>query len=392
MKMGKGTTEYITALSDKEKRILQVLKSCDLAEGMSERRLSLVVPISNEETYQSGETICREDDCADKFYVIEEGKVALDLNLSTRPGSVKQATVDFLLPGQSFGYSALLGSRIHTTSARAISPTKLVVIDGQVLLSLIKEDYHIKSVIMERLAERFRYRTDTIEKTLAHILSVASHDLKAPLAAVQSYLQVILGGFAGELNERQRQMLSRSCVRIADFIEMLDNILDISRFEAGALEMEELPLPKVVRDTVLTFRPLAQEKNLNLVLDLPQEMAAIKGSAPRLKQVISNLVGNAIKFTPPPGEISVKLIQDDNYLRVEVADTGVGISVQDLPRIFDEFYRGVVGDTEAKGTGLGLSISKKIIEAHGGRIWAESPCPETGKGSKFSFTLPKEKA
>jgi signal transduction histidine kinase len=102
-------------------------------------------------------------------------------------------------------------------------------------------------------------------------------------------------------------------------------------------------------------------------------------------------VGNAIKFTASPGEISVKLKEDDDFLRVEVADTGVGISNEDLPRIFDDFYRGVAGDTEAKGAGLGLSISKKIVEAHGGRIWAESPCPETGKGSKFVFTLPKDK-
>jgi signal transduction histidine kinase len=101
------------------------------------------------------------------------------------------------------------------------------------------------------------------------------------------------------------------------------------------------------------------------------------------------LLGNAIKFTPEHGEISIKLKEDDKFLRIEVADTGVGISSEDLPRIFDEFYRGLAGDTTVKGAGLGLSISKKIVEAHGGKIWAESPCPETGKGTKFGFTLPK---
>jgi two-component system phosphate regulon sensor histidine kinase PhoR len=102
-------------------------------------------------------------------------------------------------------------------------------------------------------------------------------------------------------------------------------------------------------------------------------------------------VGNAIKFTPEHGEISVKLKEDDKYLRIEVADTGVGILTEDLPRIFDEFYRGAAGISSG-GTGLGLSISKKIVEAHSGKIWAESPCPETGKGSKFTFILPKDKA
>jgi signal transduction histidine kinase len=213
--------------------------------------------------------------------------------------------------------------------------------------------------------------------------------LKAPLAAVQSYLQVILGGFVGELNEKQREMLSRSCVRIAEFIEMIDNILDISRFEVGAVEMEELSLLEVVRDSIEMLRPLAEEKKLNVALDLPQDMPKTKGSATRLKQVVTNLIGNAIKFTPSPGEISVKLKEDGGYLRVEVADTGAGISSEELPKIFDDFYRGVAGDTEVRGTGLGLSISKKIIETHGGRIWAESPCPETGRGSKFIFALLK---
>ena len=216
--------------------------------------------------------------------------------------------------------------------------------------------------------------------------------MKAPLAAVQSYLQVILGGFVGELNEKQKEMLSRSCIRIAEFIEMIDNILDVSRFDAGTLEKKELSLPEVVRDSVDILHPLIEEKKLNLTLDLPQDVPKIKGSATRLKQVITNLVGNAVKFTPSPGEISVKLREDDGYLSVEVADTGVGISAEDLPKIFDEFYRGVAGDSEAKGTGLGLSISKKIVEAHGGRIWAESPCPETGRGSKLIFTLPKDEA
>jgi len=376
------------AFLDKEAKLLTILKSCGIFEGMTEKVLSEVAAICDEETYKPGEAVYREGDAAEKLYIVAEGEVVLNINLATRPGSMKQAAVETQLPGQAFGYSALLGAPTHSTAALTILPTKLVVIDGQILRSLCKRDPRVRSSIMEELAARFRHRIEATQKVLAHILSVVSHDLKAPLAAVQSYLQVILGGFAGELNEKQKKMLSRSCIRIADFIEMLGNIVEISRFEAGALEMKELSLPKIVRDTVLTLRPLAQEKELNLTLDLPQAVPEIKGSASRLKQVISNLVSNAIKFTSL-GEISVKLKEDDNYLRVEVADTGVGIPTEDLPRIFDDFYRGVSGDTVAEGAGLGLSIGRKIIEAHGGRIWAVSPCPETGKGSKFVFTLPK---
>jgi len=374
----------------KEMSILEVLKTSNIFEGLSEQTLAKIAIISHEQIHQPGEIIFTEGDMAQKLYILKEGEVALDANLSTRPGSVKRGTIEVILPGEAFAWSAILRSRL-TMGARAISRTKTIAVDGEALQSLLAQDTATCSVVMGRVVNIVYSRLIHTRTTMAHFLSVASHDLKAPLAAVQSYLQVILGGFVGELNERQKEMLSRSCVRISEFIEMIDNILDISRFEVGEIEAKELSLPDVVKDSVEMLRPLAEQKKLNVTLDLPQKVPEARGSTTRLKRVITNLVGNAIKFTSSPGEISVRLKEDDDFLRVEVADTGVGISAEDLPRIFDDFYRGVAGDTEAKGAGLGLSISKKIIEAHGGRIWVESPCPETGKGSKFIFTLPKDK-
>src|SRR3990170_3579054 len=143
------------------------------------------------------------------------------------------------------------------------------------------------------------------------------------------------------------------------------------------------------------FRPMAAKRDVSLNLELPSEPVEVEGSPVRLKQVMSNLLGNAIKFTPSDGEVRVRLDVDDIQARVEVADTGVGIRSHDLPRIFDEFYQGEVAeasdghDTETRGVGLGLSICQKIIEAHQGRIWADSPCPDTGQGSRFTFTLPR---
>lgn len=367
---------------------LEVLKTSSIFEGLSEQTLAKIATISHEQIYQPGESIFTEGDIAQKLYILKEGKVALDANLSTRPGSVKRGTIDVILPGEAFGWSAILRARF-TMGARAISRTETIAVDGEALQFLLAQDTTAYLVVMRRVVNIVDSRLTHTRTTLAHFLSVASHDLKAPLAAVQSYLQVILGGFVGELNERQKEMLSRSSVRISEFIEMIDNILDISRFEVGEIELKKLSLPDVVKDSVEMLRPLAEQKKLNVTLDLPQKVPEARGSTTRLKQVITNLVGNAIKFTSSPGEISVRLKEDDGFLRVEVADTGVGISAEDLPRIFDDFYRGVAGDTAAKGAGLGLSISKMIVEAHGGRIWAESPCPETGKGSKFSFTVPK---
>jgi signal transduction histidine kinase len=123
---------------------------------------------------------------------------------------------------------------------------------------------------------------------------------------------------------------------------------------------------------------------------VPQELPLITGAPNRLQQVLTNLLGNAVKFTPDRGAITLKASEENDHILVAVTDTGTGISPEELPRVFDDFYRGIRVDET--GAGLGLSISKKIVEAHGGKIWAESPCPESGVGSKFTFTLPKNKA
>jgi len=125
-----------------------------------------------------------------------------------------------------------------------------------------------------------------------------------------------------------------------------------------------------------------------LRVEMPEELPIIHAAPQRLRQVLNNLLSNAIKFTPPKGLITITVQDRGDHLQVEVMDTGVGIPPDDLPYVFDEFFRG--RDVERAGTGLGLSIAKKIIEAHGGRIWAESPCTADGKGSKFTFTLPKK--
>ena len=134
------------------------------------------------------------------------------------------------------------------------------------------------------------------------------------------------------------------------------------------------------------LRDLAKQKKLRLRVELPLDLPKICGSAPRLQQVITNLVSNAINYTPK-GSIIVRVSEVGNEIQVEVLDTGIGVPPQDLSRIFEDFFR--ASNVETKGTGLGLSIARRIVEAHGGRIWVESPCPETGKGSKFAFTLPK---
>jgi signal transduction histidine kinase len=226
------------------------------------------------------------------------------------------------------------------------------------------------------------------ERRFVRFLRVVAHDLQAPLAATQTCLWDILDGYCGEITDEQRDMLERSTRRIDGLSTLIGDLLDIPRIETGQIvhEMKETSLNEVIERSVDELNNLAKEKGITLNVQLPQTLPRIYGSSLRLQQVVRNLISNAIKYSRE-GTVLVRAVEDDNYLRVEVIDSGIGILPEDLPLLFTDFFRG--RNVETRGTGLGLSISKRIVEAHGGRIWAESPCPETGKGSQFSFTLPK---
>ena len=235
-------------------------------------------------------------------------------------------------------------------------------------------------------------KLEEARKHLLSFLAIASHDLKAPLAAVQSYLQLMVGGFAGEIADKQRHMLDRSSKRITGLLELISDLLDISRIEGGQIvqEMEEVSLSQVVEDSIENIGALAKEKRIKLGIEMAKPLPKLRASGVRLQQVITNLLTNAIKFTPEKGEIKLRVTDRAGDIQVEVMDTGAGIAAEELPKIFDDFYRG--GDREKAGTGLGLSIAKRIVEAHGGQIWVESPNPEdkSARGSKFTFTLPRK--
>ncbi|HLE02867.1 MAG TPA: ATP-binding protein [Dehalococcoidia bacterium] len=372
--------------------ITSVVKRTHLFDGLSGPQLAKVVELCREQTYAAGQAIFAEGSVPKDFYIVKKGKVALDANFSARPGTWKQGTVDIVTDCEPLGWSAIAGSGKMTLSARAVEDTQLLAIDGASFRALLEQDTQMGYAVMHRVIVLASSRLRGTKETLARILSIASHDLRAPLNAVQSYLSVLAGGFFGEVPGRQREVLIRCNERLAEFSELIDNILDITRFEEGRLPLEPLSLGDIARDSVELLRPLAARRNIVLDLALPPGQIMARGSAGRLKQVMSNLVGNALKFTEPGGDVRVSLKAEGGQARVEVCDTGIGISPGDLPRIFDEFYRGTPPegpDVETKGVGLGLSICRKIIEAHGGRIWAESPCPDTGKGSLFVFTLPQ---
>ncbi len=367
----------------------EIIKTSQLFWKLSDSQLDKIGKLCHEESYVPGESVFSAGDNAQDFYIVKEGKVALEIEIRIGARTRKKVTVDVQTKGRVFGWPAIYSERpVYTTSAIATENTKLLAFNGEQLRSLCDADHDLCRKVMRGLVMIVADRFEHAKQTLAHVLSVTSHDLRAPLATVQSCLEVIVGGFVGDLNNRQKELLKGSNQRISDLTSMIDNILDISYIEISELDFANFSLPQVVENSIGDVEGMANKRGTKLENHVSRELPLVYGLSKRLRQVLTNLLSNAIKFTPEGGTVSISSLETDDFVQIEVADTGIGISAEDLPRVFDDFYRGMKVQ-EAEGAGIGLSIAKKIVEAHGGRIWAESPCPETGIGTKFMFTLPK---
>lgn len=229
-----------------------------------------------------------------------------------------------------------------------------------------------------------------IDQLKSEFLASMSHELRTPLNSIIGFADVLLEGIDGELNERMEQDVRLIRDSGSHLRALIGDILDMSKIEAGMMEIrqEMLDFGQLAEDVVMTAMPLAQEKNLYLNLNIGEDLPAVYADDTRVRQVLWNIVGNAIKFTNEGGVVvSVDYRTQKGDLLVRVADTGVGIRQSDLSLVFEQFRQvgGELNTSSSGGTGLGLPISKKLIELHGGTIWAEST---VGQGSTFSFTLP----
>jgi signal transduction histidine kinase len=170
---------------------------------------------------------------------------------------------------------------------------------------------------------------------------------------------------------------------------LINDLLDLSKIEEGKIELQALrmSLEGLIHEVVETLRPIASEKLIDLEVTVPENSILVWADRDKITQVLTNLIGNAIKFTPPDGRVTVSAASHDaDWVRILVADTGPGIAADEHKKIFDKFYQVAEnGGPKSKGTGLGLAISKTLVELHGGSIWVES---EPGRGSAFYFTLP----
>lgn len=239
---------------------------------------------------------------------------------------------------------------------------------------------------MDKL-QALNLQIEAISAAKSQFLANMSHEFRTPLNAIIGFTEVLQDQIPGPLNAEQMEYLGDVHNAGQLLLRLINDVLDLAKVESGRLELfyETFPLAQTVREAVTTLRGAAEKKGIAIQLNLPPDLGLITADQIRLKQILFNLLSNAVKFTDQGG-VSVSAAIEDGQLHLAIADTGIGIRAEDMQRIFVEFSQ--VDDSHARrheGTGLGLALSKRLVEAHGGRIWLES---RFGEGSVFHVLLP----
>jgi signal transduction histidine kinase len=222
----------------------------------------------------------------------------------------------------------------------------------------------------------------------SEFLANVSHELRTPLNAIIGFSEVLQERFFGELNEKQAEYTDDILSSGRHLLSLINDILDLSKIEAGRMELEvtTFHLPDAIENALLLIRERASRHGIKLDRVIDDRLGDFTGDERKVKQILVNLLTNAVKFTPEGGQIKIEASLGDNAVIISVTDTGIGIAKEDQEAIFEEFRQ--VGSNYAQkreGTGLGLALTRKFVELHGGKIWVES---EVGKGATFTFTLP----
>jgi len=240
------------------------------------------------------------------------------------------------------------------------------------------------------------------ERTKSEFITAISHELRTPLTAIRGYAEALTSGMAGDVDETQSHFISIIRDNALRMVNLSDNLIAIAQLEKGFIQLEygNTNLNLIVGNVLRSFQNQLESRQLEVSLELADDLLPIEADPARIRQVLDNLVGNAVKFTYPGGRITIGtcLLYDgpDNgeqgvpHCAVWVADTGIGISPEEKTRIWKRFYQPTnTLAAESSGLGVGLSIAKSLVEAHDGRVWLESTL---GKGSKFTVLLPVERA
>ena len=223
-----------------------------------------------------------------------------------------------------------------------------------------------------------------LNRMKTEFVNTVSHDLRSPLTSILGYVELIRR--AGEVNRQQAEYITVIQDSVHQITKLINEVLDLGKIESRVdKEFTEVSLTEIAKDVLVNMKPMIQESGNTLVTDLDQSLPLILGDEIQLRQMIENLVGNAVKYTPAGGVIEVKAARDNELLIFKIKDTGRGIPLEEQKRVFEPFYRGQNVSEDTQGTGLGLAITKTVIDNHRGRIWLDS---NLDQGSTFTIMLP----
>jgi putative ABC transport system substrate-binding protein len=276
-------------------------------------------------------------------------------------------------------FQLLINFRIAKTLGRRLTENLREAYSG--LEKRVVDRTHELAIANERLKDLNRMKSDFV----FHV----SHELRTPLTAIKGAVDLMLREVAGPLTEKQIHYLTRVRSNTQHLAGLINDLLDLSKIESGKSEVKpsRVSLADLMHEVVETLRPVAAEKEIALETAISVPSIVVWADRDKINQVLMNLIGNAIKFTPAQGRVAVSALKNGNEtVQVCVADTGPGIPPDEKQKIFDKFYQlAQVGEAKPKGTGLGLAICRALVELHGGTIWVES---EPSVGSTFYFNLP----
>jgi len=269
-----------------------------------------------------------------------------------------------------------------------VSTSPILDENGEVTSSVhIAKDITERKLAEERLREA-NEKLKEYNQLKDEFVSTASHELRTPLSIIMAAIRIMLDEIPGEIVEKQRDVLTRAMKNVKGLSKIVDSLLSIAKIESGKLDLKitVVNICELIKETVSNCNTLAQEKSLSLDFEVPEQRIDICLDPDRIKEVLINLISNSIKFTSEGGWVKVTCTERDGEVLVSVQDSGVGISEEDIPKLFDKFTQfGRQAGPGEKGTGLGLAIVKKLVEMHGGKIEVES---EVDQGTTFTISLP----
>jgi signal transduction histidine kinase len=383
---------------------------------LSETSRARLKELLHDEHHPANTVIFREGMPGDVLYIIWSGRVAIVKDLEGETPTL----LAYGEPGEILGEISLLENGPHSASVVAVEDTRLLHLSRADLQRLVSEQSPIGIEIMgalgkivstrlraadeartsivhaeSRLARRVqqlateREHLAELERLRQETTDLIVHDLRSPLNCIEASLELLQMVLPEDVLASCTQIIDLALGSCRDVLELVDSLLEVASMESDelVLDLQPISLLPLIADTVNRLRLLAEQSDITLKLDAPAELPSIRGDRHRLERVVSNLLDNALKYTPKGGAITVAVRPANGQVEVRVMDTGPGIPPEYRERIFDRFTQVPGSEGRRRGLGWGLAFCRSVIEAHGGRIWVES---EVGRGSTFAFTIPVE--